>query len=64
LLIDAHCCPVAEPVWTLYAEVIARTGPRPSLIEWDNDVPTLPVLLAEAARAGDILTRTGALADA
>jgi uncharacterized protein (UPF0276 family) len=64
LLIDAHCCPVAEPVWTLYAEVIARTGPRPSLIEWDNDVPALPVLLAEAARAGDILTRTGALADA
>jgi uncharacterized protein (UPF0276 family) len=64
LLIDAHGCPVAEPVWTLYAEVIARTGPRPSLIEWDNDVPTLPVLLAEAARAGDILTRTGALADA
>ncbi len=64
LLIDAHGCPVAEPVWTLYAEVIARTGPRPSLIEWDNDVPALPVLLAEAARAGDILTRTGALADA
>ena len=64
LLIDAHGCPVAEPVWTLYAEVIARTGPRPSLIEWDNDVPALPVLLAEAARAGAVLARTGALADA
>ncbi len=64
LLIDAHCCPVAEPVWTLYAEVIARTGPRPSLIEWDNDVPALPVLLAEAARAGPVLARAGALTDA
>lgn len=64
LLIDAHGCPVAEPVWALYAEVIARTGPRPSLIEWDNDVPALPVLLAEAARAGAVLARAGALADA
>ncbi|MDD8022879.1 MAG: DUF692 domain-containing protein [Paracoccaceae bacterium] len=64
LLIDAHGSPVAEPVWALYAEVIARTGPRPSLIEWDNDVPALPVLLAEAARAGAVLAQAGAMADA
>ncbi|MBD3788389.1 MAG: DUF692 family protein [Sphingomonadales bacterium] len=55
LLIDAHGSPVADPVWTLYAEVIARTGARPTLIEWDNDVPDFPVLLAEAERAGQIL---------
>jgi uncharacterized protein (UPF0276 family) len=47
-------------VWTLYAEVIARTGPLPTLIEWDNDVPAFPALLAEAARATAILTRAGA----
>jgi len=55
LLIDAHGTPVADPVWTLYAEVLARTGPLPTLIEWDNDVPEFPVLLAEAARAGALL---------
>lgn len=55
LLIDAHGAPVADPVWTLYAEVLARTGPLPTLIEWDNDVPAFPVLLAEAGRAAVLL---------
>ena len=56
LLIDAHGTPVADPVWTLYAETIARTGPLPSLIEWDNDVPDWPTLRAEAARAETVLS--------
>lgn len=51
LLIDTHGAPVADPVWTLYAEVLARTGPLPTLIEWDTDVPDFAALLAEAARA-------------
>lgn len=55
LLIDAHASPVADPVWALYAGVIARGGPRPTLIEWDNDVPAWPVLQAEAARAAHLL---------
>lgn len=59
LLIDAHGSPVADPVWTLFAEVIARTGPLPSLIEWDNDVPDWPVLRAEAERAVRVLARPG-----
>lgn len=58
LLIDAHGTPVAEPVWTLYREVIARTGPIATLIEWDNDVPAWPALRAEAERAGTILSDT------
>jgi uncharacterized protein (UPF0276 family) len=62
LLIDSHGRAVAEPVWTLYAELIARTGPLPTLIEWDTDVPAFAVLLAEARRAGAILdaARAGA----
>ena len=56
LLIDAHDREVADPVWTLYAETIARTGPLPTLVEWDNDVPDWPVLAAEAARAEAVLT--------
>ncbi|MCL4676626.1 MAG: DUF692 domain-containing protein, partial [Pararhodobacter sp.] len=55
LLIDSHSRPVADPVWALYSEVIARTGPLPSLIEWDNDLPPFDVLLVEAARAATIL---------
>jgi uncharacterized protein (UPF0276 family) len=58
LLIDAHGAPVADPVWELYRDVIARAGPLPTLIEWDNDVPAWPVLAAEARAAADILART------
>ncbi len=55
LLIDTHGTPVADPVWDLFGRVIARTGPLPTLVEWDNDVPDWPVLRAEAARAQAIL---------
>lgn len=57
LLIDDHGSPVADPVWTLYSEVIAAAGPLPTLIEWDNDIPSFDILLAEAARADAILAR-------
>jgi uncharacterized protein len=55
LLIDTHGSPIAEGVWTLYAHVIARAGALPTLIEWDNDVPDWPTLLAEAVAAQNIL---------
>ena len=51
LLIDSHGAEVVDPVWALYAHVIAKGGPRPTLIEWDNDVPDWPVLATEATRA-------------
>jgi uncharacterized protein (UPF0276 family) len=51
LLIDSHSCEVADPVWALYDRVIARGGPRPTLIEWDADVPDWSVLACEAAHA-------------
>ena len=56
LLIDSHGAEVVDPVWALYAEAIAMAGPRPTLIEWDTDVPDWPVLEAEAARAAAILS--------
>jgi uncharacterized protein len=55
LLIDSHGAEVVDPVWALYAQVIAMGGPRPTLIEWDNDVPDWPVLAAEAGRAAVVL---------
>jgi uncharacterized protein len=51
LLIDSHGAPVAQAVWDLYGFVLERIGPAPTLIERDNDIPALPVLLAEAHRA-------------
>ena len=56
LLIDSHGAPVVDPVWALYDHVIARGGPRPTLIEWDTDVPDWPELRAEAERADRVLT--------
>ncbi len=55
LLIDSHRAEVVDPVWALYARVIAAAGAMPTLIEWDNDVPDWPVLAAEAARAALVL---------
>ena len=55
LLIDSHGSAVVDPVWSLYAHTIHRAGPKPSLIEWDTDVPPLDVLKSEAARAADLL---------
>ena len=59
LLIDAHGTPVDAAVWDLFAAVIARTGPLPTLVEWDNDLPDWPVLMAEAARAEAVLQSGG-----
>lgn len=49
--IDDHGSVVADPVWRLYERAIRRFGAAPTLIEWDTDVPTLDVLIAEAAKA-------------
>jgi len=55
LRIDDHGSRVSEEVWSLYQEAIARFGAVPTLIEWDNDVPTLDVLLQEANHAAGFI---------
>lgn len=55
LLIDSHSRPVVDPVWSLYEYVLAKTGPRPTLIEWDNDIPDWPVLAKDAQAAKSIM---------
>jgi uncharacterized protein len=57
ILIDDHGSRVSEGVWTLFADVVKRFGARPTLVEWDTDLPALSVLLDEAARAGRTLER-------
>ena len=51
LRIDDHGSAVIPQVWVLYQEALARFGPVPTLIEWDNNIPPLETLLAEARRA-------------
>lgn len=51
LLIDDHGAPVDETVWALFQSVLARTGPVPTLIEWDTHVPSYDLLREQATRA-------------
>jgi uncharacterized protein (UPF0276 family) len=56
VLIDTHSTHVCDDVWALYCYALDRIGPRPTLIEWDQDLPALAVLHAEARHAQDLLT--------
>lgn len=55
ILIDDHGSRVGEGVWSLFGEIVRRYGPRPTLVEWDTDLPALDVLLDEARQAGRAL---------
>ncbi len=61
-LIDTHGARVAPPVWSLYRATIQRFGPKPTLIEWDTDLPALEILLDEAGTAQAILEEAHAVA--
>ena len=50
-LVDTHNHPVYPEVWELYEYVLQHIGPRPTLIEWDTDIPALSILRAEAEKA-------------
>ncbi len=57
LLIDAHDRAVDNTVWALYERTIVLGGPRPTLVEWDNNVPAFATLLDEARQAEAIMAR-------
>jgi uncharacterized protein (UPF0276 family) len=54
LLIDTHAAPISEAAWHLYAYALQRFGPKPTLIEWDNQIPPLATLVGESKRAEKI----------
>ena len=62
LLIDSHDEPVSEGVWSLYESLVARIGPRPTLIERDGNLPAFAALMAERTRAQAIVGEEFALA--
>ena len=55
LLIDGHDTPVSEAVWQLYADLITDIGPRPTLIERDDQLPDFATLMRERNRAHALL---------
>jgi uncharacterized protein (UPF0276 family) len=57
LLVDTHSRPVYPAVWALYRAALQRFGAQPTLLEWDQDIPALAVLQAEAATAQGYLDR-------
>jgi uncharacterized protein len=57
LIIDSHDGPVADAVWKLFEVVLGRSGPIPTLVEWDSNIPDWPVLRSEAGAAQVILDR-------
>ncbi len=54
--IDDHGSKISDEVWNLCRRLLARTGPRPLLIEWDKNLPPLEKLLDEAGRASRLLS--------
>lgn len=55
ILIDTHSRPVTDTVWDLYTLAIQTFGAVPTLIEWDQDIPTIDILIKEARTAHAIM---------
>jgi len=64
-ILDTHDHPVIDPVWQLYARAIERCGPTPTLLEWDDHIPSFDEVHNEALKANRYLQQhAGALAEA
>jgi uncharacterized protein len=57
MVIDDHGAPVCDAVWALYARAVQRFGDPAALVEWDTQVPSLALLLGEAAKADAVRQR-------
>jgi len=57
-IIDTHSDHALEMVWELYRRALRRTGLAATLYEWDEDIPELAVVIAEAEKARPIREAT------
>jgi len=64
ICIDDHASQVTPAVWDLYSGLIGRIGARPTLVEWDAEIPSLNTLLTEAGKAADIMEDISAISTA
>lgn len=62
-ILDTHDHPVIDPVWDLYARAIGRCGPTPTLLEWDDSIPSFEEVHAEALKANRFLAEASSIAD-
>lgn len=60
VLIDAHGGKVLDDVIALYRHTLGRSGPQPTLVEWDNNIPGWQTLYAEAERVDQMLAAASA----
>jgi len=61
VLIDSHNKPVVPAVWDLYRAAIHQFGCKPTIIEWDSDLPSLDTLCLQAYRAEQIMREAYAI---
>ena len=61
IIIDTHDSHVIDEVWDLYCEVIQRTGPLSTLLEWDEKIPEYETLESEIFKAQEVLNQRGIL---
>ena len=57
LLVDTHGAEVIDPVWGLLEEAYRRTGPVPTCLERDTNIPELEELVGELQVISGILDR-------
>jgi uncharacterized protein (UPF0276 family) len=54
-VLDTHDHPVIDPVWKLYELAIDRCGPTPTLLEWDDKIPSFEEVHTEALKAAQYM---------
>jgi hypothetical protein len=54
-ILDTHDHPVIDPVWKLYERAIERCGYTPTLLEWDDHIPSFAEVHNEALKANRYL---------
>ncbi len=57
-ILDTHDHPVIDPVWRLYARAIERAGLTPTLLEWDDRIPSFDEVHHEALKANQYIRQT------
>jgi hypothetical protein len=63
-ILDTHDHAVIDPVWRLYARAIEIAGPTPTLLEWDDNIPSFDEVHGEALKANRFLQRETVLTGA
>jgi uncharacterized protein (UPF0276 family) len=56
-IVDTHSAPAIDAVWALFERSCARTGPVSTLFEWDEAIPPLDEVIAEARKAAPLRGR-------